>query len=102
MAFGVLERRETTTGLKRFYFTAGAIPADCHHIKRNLMSYLDKTFCASPNCKNDCGRRMTDEEHQRLIYLNTDRVSYGYFCGEPVDINSSKNSATEDIFDAEL
>jgi len=47
------------------------------------MSYLDKTFCASPNCKNDCGRQMTDLERERLIYLNNDRVSYGYFCGEP-------------------
>ncbi len=47
------------------------------------MTYLDKTFCASPNCKNDCGRRMTIEEHERLIYLNEDRVAYAYFCGEP-------------------
>lgn len=47
------------------------------------MGYLDKTFCASPNCKNDCGRRMTDEERDRLTYLNQDRVLYGYFCGEP-------------------
>jgi hypothetical protein len=47
------------------------------------MTYLDKTFCASPHCTNECGRRMTDEEHHRLVYLNDDRVSYGYFCGEP-------------------
>ena len=38
------------------------------------MSYLDKTFCASPRCNNDCGRRMTDAERERL--------TYGYFCGE--------------------
>ena len=50
------------------------------------MPYLDKTFCASPNCKNDCGRRMTDEELDRLIYLNYDRVSYDYFCGFPIDV----------------
>jgi hypothetical protein len=66
------------------------------------MSYLDKIFCASPTCKNDCGRRMTDEEHQRLIYLNSDRVSYGYFCGEPVDIKLGKDSPAEEMFDAEL
>jgi hypothetical protein len=47
------------------------------------MSYLDKTFCASPNCTNDCGHRMTDEEHQRLIYLNDECVYYAYFCGDP-------------------
>jgi hypothetical protein len=47
------------------------------------MSYLDKTFCASPNCKNDCGRRMSDQERERLTYLSDKYVSYGYFCGEP-------------------
>jgi hypothetical protein len=46
------------------------------------MAYLDKTFCASSDCQNECGRRMTDLEHERLIYLNEDMVSYGYFCGE--------------------
>lgn len=46
------------------------------------MSYLDKTFCASPQCKNDCGRRMTDAERDQLIYSEAQYVSYGYFCGE--------------------
>jgi hypothetical protein len=47
------------------------------------MSFLDKTFCLSPNCKNQCGRKMTIEEHQQLILLKDQGVSYGYFCGEP-------------------
>lgn len=55
------------------------------------MSYLDKTFCASPNCKNDCGRRMTSEERSVLNNLNGRYVSYGYFCGQdelmPADTN---------------
>lgn len=55
------------------------------------MSFLDKTFCASPHCKNDCGRRMTEQEHQRLIYLNSDYVSYSYFCGEPEQITSTED-----------
>ena len=46
------------------------------------MSYLDKTFCASPQCKNDCGRRMTDREREQLTYSEAQYVSYGYFCGE--------------------
>ena len=46
------------------------------------MSYLDKTFCASPRCNNDCGRRMTDEQRERLSYSQAQYVSYGYFCGE--------------------
>jgi hypothetical protein len=47
------------------------------------MSYMDKTFCASPQCKNDCGRKMTDEERRKLS-AHSDYVSYGYFCGEPM------------------
>ena len=46
------------------------------------MSYLDKTFCASPQCKNDFGRRMTDREREQLTYSQAQYVSYGYFCGE--------------------
>lgn len=49
------------------------------------MSSLDKTFCASPNCKNDCGRRMTDKEREGLDSFNKQYVSYGYFCGEPLN-----------------
>ena len=46
------------------------------------MSYLDKTFCASPRCNNDCGRRMTDAQREQLSYSEAQYVSYGYFCGE--------------------
>lgn len=49
------------------------------------MVYLDKTFCASPNCTNKCGRMMTQEEQDMLDYLySTDDwappVAYGLFC----------------------
>lgn len=66
------------------------------------MSYLDKTFCASPQCKNDCGRRMTDREREQLTYSQAQYVSYGYFCGEDeapikrlkaVNERSSQNAA---------
>lgn len=47
-----------------------------------MMCYRDKTFCASPDCKNECGRQITDEqrgEAERLGLL----IAWGYFCGEP-------------------
>ncbi len=52
------------------------------------LSFLDKTYCASPNCKNECGRQMTSQERSRLNGLKNmagyvDRVKYGYFCGAP-------------------
>lgn len=66
------------------------------------MSFKDKTFCASPNCNNECGRKMSDAEKQQLGALQynlnirssldiasadyqpnlTVQVSYAYFCGE--------------------
>lgn len=61
------------------------------------MSYLDKTFCASENCRNDCGRRMTDEEHERLVYLNSERVSYSYFCGYYEPSNPLKSGDVKGI-----
>lgn len=48
------------------------------------MSFMDKTFCASPNCKNDCGRKMTDKE-RILLDKQPDyiTVSYASFCDKP-------------------
>ncbi len=53
------------------------------------MTFLDKTFCASPDCKNECGRKMSEHDlsHLELIIWrdpkNCPLVSYAYFCGEP-------------------
>ncbi len=67
------------------------------------MSFKDRTYCASPNCNNECGRKMSDADKQELDVLNENLqrrttevfaqtnsapimlhcVSYGYFCGEP-------------------
>ncbi len=47
-----------------------------------MLSFKDKTFCASPHCTNQCGRKITDEERgeaQRLGLL----ISWSYFCGTP-------------------
>ncbi len=55
------------------------------------MSYLDKTFCASPKCENECGRKMTDDEKERLKELAfrgmnaSSWVSHAFFCGYPDD-----------------
>ena len=61
------------------------------------MTFLDKTFCASQNCKNECGRKMSEQERDRLKILDKQYVSYGYFCGEidsAIDIDKSKISRT--------
>lgn len=52
------------------------------------MSYLDKTFCASPHCENKCGRKLTDYQKQDSGMLceagdSSGLICYAYFCGEP-------------------
>lgn len=50
---------------------------------------FDKTFCASPHCKNECGRLMKNDEKEYLKQaawrgLKTSNfICYSYFCGEP-------------------
>lgn len=49
---------------------------------------FDKTFCASPDCKNECGRKMTEEQKQDLNMLSdagyfSQQIWQAYFCGEP-------------------
>lgn len=52
------------------------------------MYYKDKTFCASHNCKNECGRQITDAqrgEDQRLGLL----IAWNYFCDVPNEVYQS-------------
>lgn len=46
-----------------------------------MWSYKDKTFCSSPNCTNECGRKITEQEKAHAISLGL-YVAYAYFCGE--------------------
>lgn len=49
-----------------------------------MFCYKDKTFCASPNCKNECGRQITVHEKAEAIQFKMP-VSYAYFCDIPED-----------------
>ena len=44
--------------------------------------YLDYTYCASPDCKNECGRQMSDEIRKAVEKDKYARYSMSYFCGE--------------------
>jgi len=47
-----------------------------------MLCYEDRTFCASPDCTNECGRKMSDYDKDLSRRANLP-VAYGYFCGEP-------------------
>lgn len=51
-----------------------------------MIPFKDRTFCASPKFKNECGRKMTKKEEEQLEKMNETQwvgVMQGYFCGEP-------------------
>jgi hypothetical protein len=52
-------------------------------LSMRLGCYRDKTYCASPDCKNKCGRKMSNEIKAILATDKYGRTSYAYFCGEP-------------------
>lgn len=54
-----------------------------------MISYRDKTFCYSPNCKNECGRKLTDAERQEAIKSGLP-ICYAYFCGEPEEDSTNE------------
>lgn len=58
-----------------------------------MSCFKDKTFCASPHCTNQCGRKLTDEERSEFVIFNLQNPEFeiplctGYFCddlGNPI------------------
>ncbi len=50
-----------------------------------MMCFKDTTFCASSNCKDECGRKPPpDLEQQARRWWGGDGapIAYSYFCGE--------------------
>lgn len=44
-----------------------------------MMCYKDQTFCSSPNCKNECGRKITEEDLKTAEKLDLP-ISYTRYC----------------------
>ena len=44
--------------------------------------FLDYTYCASSNCTNKCGRKMSDEIKEELDKLKEHRTSWAFFCSD--------------------
>ena len=56
-----------------------------------MYSYQDKTFCASIDCKNNCGRKLTDEIREGARKMQMP-LSLGYFCGLPDWLKNAENN----------
>lgn len=47
-----------------------------------MYCYKDTTYCASPNCKNECGRKLTPEIWESAKKAEM-MIAQSYFCGSP-------------------
>ncbi len=55
----------------------------CEELKiNNLGCFLDRAYCASPKCKNECGRKMSEEVKEAISKIENCRVAYAYFCAQ--------------------
>jgi len=45
-----------------------------------MICYRDRTYCASPNCENACGRKLTPEVEEAAKKADLP-LSLGWFCG---------------------
>jgi len=54
-------------------------------MNNGLGCYLDKCYCASPNCKNECGRKMSPEIKEAIQKIPNAHYSMAYFCGEEIE-----------------
>lgn len=46
-----------------------------------MLCYRDTTFCGSPNCTNECGRKLTDED-KRLAAKLPFGIAFSMFCDQ--------------------
>ena len=54
-----------------------------------MMGYKDRTFCASPNCQNKCGRQLTQEirDGARKWWGSDDApIAVGNFCDDEGEV----------------
>ncbi len=47
-----------------------------------MSPWRDKTYCQSPQCKNECGRKLPEALLRHANDLDVP-LSWSYFCGEP-------------------
>jgi hypothetical protein len=43
---------------------------------------LDVTYCISSSCKNECGRKITEEIIDHIKIISAPHIWQSYFCGE--------------------
>ena len=46
-----------------------------------MICFRDRTWCASPNCKNECGAKMSQEMKEKAKNSN-EPIAWAYFCGD--------------------
>lgn len=65
-----------------------------------MMCYKDRTFCVSPSCTNECGRKLTPEIReaaQKWWGMEGEApIACSFFCGELKDDPVVKNGVEDE------
>lgn len=63
-----------------------------------MICYGDRTWCGSPNCKNDCGRQFTAQDEENAIKWWGGKdfpIAMANYCGEAQLLDSSSNKSED-------
>jgi len=55
-----------------------------------MITYKDKTFCSSVNCKNKCGRKITNKDINEAKRLKLP-ICFADFCDEEGQLKGESN-----------
>lgn len=61
-----------------------------------MMCYMDMTFCVSPNCKNDCGRQLTDAHRERARKIGL-LIAQRRFCDDNGEVSGKEESTQKEV-----
>lgn len=60
-----------------------------------MIGYRDRTWCSSPNCRNECGRQFTERDRQKAIQWwggEDFPIAFGHFCDEEGNAKKTEES----------
>lgn len=59
-----------------------------------MIHYKDMTFCASPGCKDKCGRILTDDDRARAERMGLP-ICFAWYCDEHGELLREDDSKAE-------
>ena len=59
-----------------------------------MITYKDRTFCSSPDCKNECGRKLSDNDRAHAKHIGLP-IAFAEYCKNKEQEVGVKNELTQ-------